>query len=148
MREALSGYSLFGSLSLLARFVQLRFGSLAGADVRHRPDKFDVARRIRYRMRGSMNMFDRTVGHQQSISVREVLSVAGRAVDSLLYAHTIIRVNALQDCIEPDRRGPLALDQAKTSHSPVRDASGTPARPIESPLARVTTVLSPEAATA
>ena len=55
------------------RFMQFRFGSLAGGDVRHRSDKFDLARRICYRMRGGMDMFDRAVGHQQSISVREVL---------------------------------------------------------------------------
>src|SRR5439155_15595616 len=74
-----------------------RFGSLAGTDVRHGSDKFDVARCIRYGMRGSMDMLDRSVGHQQSISVREVLSVTGCALDGLFHARTIIWMNALKD---------------------------------------------------
>src|SRR3982074_3391580 len=73
-----------------------------------------------------VDMLDRAVRHQQSISVREVLPVAGRAVDGLLYAHTIIRVNALHDCIEPDRRGSLALEYSERLFRPDNSPRGGP----------------------
>ena len=79
------------------RFMQLRFGPPAGGNVRHGSDKFDLARRICYGMRGGMDMFDRAVRHQQSISMLEVLPVAGRAVDGLFHARTIFWMNALKD---------------------------------------------------
>ena len=68
-------------------------------------------------MRGSMDIFDRAVGHQQSISVIEILPVAGCAVDGLLRARTIVRMNALKDHIEREKRG---LVVAKYSESFVR----------------------------
>ena len=111
------------------RFMQLRFGALAGGDVRHRPDKFDVTRRIRYGMRGGMDMFDRAVGHQQSISVREVLPVAGRAVHGLLHARTIIRVDALNDCFELDGGGLVVAKYSKCFLRPDNfAAAGAPAK--------------------
>src|SRR5512144_2632604 len=75
-------------------------------------------------MRGGMDMFDRAVGHQQSISVREVLAVAGRAVDGLLHARTIIRMNALNDCIELDRRGTLELEYSESFFRPDNFTAG------------------------
>src|SRR5437867_5501027 len=43
-----------------------------------------------------VDMLDRAVRHQQSISVLEVPSVAGRAVDGLFHPRTIVRMNALK----------------------------------------------------
>ena len=68
------------------RLMQLLLGVLARGDIAHRSDKFDAAGFIRHRMRRRMDMLDRAVGQQQAILVIEILAVAGRAVDGLLYA--------------------------------------------------------------
>ena len=86
------------------RLMQSFFGSLSRGDIRHRSDKFDAIRCIRYGMRRRMDMLDRTVGQQQSIFVIEILAVAGRAVDGSLYARAVVRVDTLNDRLDPDGR--------------------------------------------
>src|SRR5258708_38810600 len=92
-------------------------GSLAYRDIRHRSDKFDVIRCIGHGMRGRMDIFGRIVGHQQSIFVIEIPSVAGRPVDGLLRARSIVGMNALNDHVERDER---RLVVAKYSESFLR----------------------------
>ena len=84
--------------------MQSFFGPLARGDVRHRSDKFDAIGCIRYGVRRRVDMFDRAVGQQQSIFVIEILAVAGRAVDGSLYTRAVVRVNTLNDRLDPDGR--------------------------------------------
>ena len=81
-----------GSLAL--HVVPSRLAS--GSDICHRADKFDAAGCIRHSTRRGMDMLDRAVGHQQSISVLEILALVGRTVDGPLYARAIIRMDTLQ----------------------------------------------------
>src|SRR5258708_33408173 len=81
-------------------------GSLAYRDIRHRSDKFDAIRCLGHGMRGRMDIFGRIVRHQQSLFVIEIPSVAGRPVDGLLRARSIVGMNALNAPVERDERRP------------------------------------------
>src|SRR5919109_5218164 len=75
-------------------------------------------------MRGRVDMLDRAIGHQQSITMREVLALAGRAVDGPLHASAIVRMNALNDGGELDGRGPFESKYSERLFRPDDFAAG------------------------
>src|SRR6476620_7341119 len=60
--------------------------------VSHRTDKLDVARCVFHRVSHGVDMFHRSVRHEQSIFMREVLPVSSRAIYRQLNGSTIVRM--------------------------------------------------------
>ena len=83
-------------------FVQLLLGLFGRGDIHQRPSEFQLTSMIPDGMGDNMNVFDRSIRHQQPIFIIEILALAGCALDRASHESAILRMNALQDHVEGD----------------------------------------------
>src|SRR3984957_1807306 len=76
---------------------QRPFRPLALGDVRHRSRELDASRFINQGASHSMDIFDRTIRHQQAIFMVKIFPIVRRALEGLLHEGRVFRVNPLQD---------------------------------------------------
>src|SRR4029077_9604367 len=73
------------------------FGSLTLGDVRHRPDKLDVARLIFHCVSHDVDMLDRIVGQQEPRFQIAILSLTGCTIDMPLTHSLVVGMNPFKD---------------------------------------------------
>src|SRR5262249_15202909 len=98
-----------GSLSDLQCFLRLP----RCRDIHQRTDELLLARFANLTMRSNVNMFDVSIGHQQTVLIVVVRRASYRAIELLLHELAIIGMNALQE--QADGR----LDRFIESHDPI-----------------------------
>src|SRR6266566_4929390 len=101
----------FGQIALAASQLPFRFP--CNRSIRHRPNELDAARGISRSMSHGMNIFHRTIRHQQSIFMVEILSLAGRAIDRQAHGRAIFRMGALDNKFYGRLRCSVALKDSE-----------------------------------
>ena len=67
------------------------------SDIHQCTDQFLLARFVDLTMRSNVNVFDVSIGHQQTVLIVVVLLASYRAIELLLHELAILGVNALQE---------------------------------------------------
>ena len=83
------------------------------SDIHQRTDQFPLARFVDLTMRPNVNVFDLSIGHQQTVLIVVVLLASYRAIELLLHELAILGMNALQE--QSDGR----LNRFIESHDPI-----------------------------
>src|ERR1700731_5457296 len=73
-------------------------GRLALCDVRHRPDKLEVARLIFHCVSHDVDMLDRIVGQKEPIFKIAILALTGCTIDLRLNHRLVVGMNPFKDC--------------------------------------------------
>ena len=102
----------FGQIGFAASELTLRL--LCNRNIRHRPDKLDVAPRVSFSTSDGVNVFRRAIRHQQSIFMVELFSVARPAIDGLLHGSAIFRMGALDNKLQGRFRRPITSEDSES----------------------------------
>src|ERR1700676_2681627 len=103
-------------LRLKQRFftaAQLFLRALALGGVHHRSNKLELTRLISFSMSHNVDMFDRTIRHNQAIFMLKVLSILRRTLDGLSHQGHVFRMDPLENKFDVGYRRSVVLEDSK-----------------------------------